>query len=127
LVFTELIRRHEVARKILDFAWASGRKLIVAVIGSTVILLGVALIFLPGPAIVVIPLGLGILSLEFAWAKRAVRELQNGSRAAVDKLRMNGAQTGRADQQAAGEAGSRGDADERRARADRAPLAGTLD
>jgi len=49
------------------------RKLIVAVIGVTVIAFGVALIVLPGPAFIVIPVGLGILATEFAWARRAVR------------------------------------------------------
>ena len=48
------------------------RKLIVAVIGITILLLGVVMVVLPGPAIIVIPLGLGILATEFAWAKRAV-------------------------------------------------------
>jgi tellurite resistance protein TerC len=49
------------------------RKLIIAVIGVTVVLLGVALLVLPGPAFIVIPVGLGILATEFAWARRAVR------------------------------------------------------
>ncbi|MEY2489203.1 MAG: hypothetical protein QOC70_1145 [Verrucomicrobiota bacterium] len=49
------------------------RKLIVAVIGVTVVLFGIALIVLPGPAVIVIPLGLAILATEFAWARRAVR------------------------------------------------------
>ena len=40
------------------------RKLIVAVIGVTVLLLGVALIVLPGPAFIVIPVGLAILATE---------------------------------------------------------------
>jgi len=31
---------------------------------------GLALLVLPGPAFVVIPIGLAILSLEFAWAER---------------------------------------------------------
>jgi uncharacterized protein (TIGR02611 family) len=49
------------------------RKLIVAVIGTTVVLFGLALIVLPGPAVVVVPLGLAILATEFAWARRLVR------------------------------------------------------
>ena len=44
------------------------RKILVTVIGGTVLLIGVAMIVLPGPAVVVIPLGLAILSLEFVWA-----------------------------------------------------------
>ena len=49
------------------------RKLIVAVIGSTVVLFGLALIVLPGPAVVVVPLGLALLATEFAWARRLIR------------------------------------------------------
>jgi Putative transmembrane protein (PGPGW) len=52
------------------------RKLVVAVIGGTVVLLGVALIVLPGPAFIVIPVGLAILATEFAWARRAIRRGQ---------------------------------------------------
>ena len=43
------------------------KRLIVAVIGITILVIGNAMIVLPGPAIVVIPLGLGILATEFAW------------------------------------------------------------
>lgn len=49
------------------------RKLIVGVIGSTVILFGLALVVLPGPAFLVIPLGLAILATEFAWARRLIK------------------------------------------------------
>jgi hypothetical protein len=46
------------------------RKVIVGLIGGTILLIGVALIVLPGPAFLVIPIGLAILATEFAWAKR---------------------------------------------------------
>ncbi|MGH8093545.1 MAG: PGPGW domain-containing protein [Chthoniobacterales bacterium] len=49
------------------------RKLIVAVIGGTVLLFGLALVVLPGPAVVAVPLGLAILATEFAWARRLIR------------------------------------------------------
>jgi tellurite resistance protein TerC len=49
---------------------------IVAVIGVTVLAIGVAMIILPGPAMVVIPLGLGILAIEFAWARRMLERLK---------------------------------------------------
>lgn len=45
------------------------RRVIVAVIGFTVLLLGIAMIALPGPAFIVIPLGLAILATEFVWAE----------------------------------------------------------
>lgn len=49
------------------------RKLIVGVIGGTIILFGLALIILPGPAFLVIPLGLAILATEFAWARLLIK------------------------------------------------------
>jgi tellurite resistance protein TerC len=55
------------------------RKIVVAVIGGTVLLLGLALIVLPGPAFVVIPLGLAILASEFLWARRLLRRVQDGA------------------------------------------------
>jgi uncharacterized protein (TIGR02611 family) len=53
------------------------RKLIVAVIGGTVVLIGIALIVLPGPAFIVIPVGLAILATEFAWARRALKRTRD--------------------------------------------------
>ena len=52
------------------------RKVGIAFAGSTVVLVGVAMIVLPGPAVLVIPLGLTILSKEFPWAKRLMVWLQ---------------------------------------------------
>lgn len=45
-------------------------KLVVAVVGGSVVLVGIGMLVLPGPAILVIPLGLGILATEFLWARR---------------------------------------------------------
>jgi uncharacterized protein (TIGR02611 family) len=53
------------------------RRLIIFIVGLTVLLIGVAMIVLPGPATVVIPLGLGILAIEFAWARRLLDQLKN--------------------------------------------------
>ena len=49
------------------------RTIVVAVVGGTVLALGIALIVLPGPAFLVIPAGLAILAIEFAWARRWLR------------------------------------------------------
>ena len=46
------------------------KRFLVALIGGTVVLLGVVMIVLPGPALVVIPAGVAILATEFYWAKR---------------------------------------------------------
>jgi uncharacterized protein (TIGR02611 family) len=46
------------------------KRIVVAVVGGTVTLIGIALIVLPGPAFLIIPIGLSILATEFVWAKR---------------------------------------------------------
>ena len=63
---------------------AHARRILVLVMGGTVIAIGMALLILPGPGIVIIVAGLGILGLEFAWARhwlRRARELLPSSRA----------------------------------------------
>ncbi|MBI4834904.1 MAG: PGPGW domain-containing protein [Planctomycetes bacterium] len=45
------------------------KRVVIIVIGFTVLLIGIAMIVLPGPAIIVIPLGLAILGTEFIWAR----------------------------------------------------------
>lgn len=55
------------------------RKIAVAVIGTTVLMVGLALTVLPGPAIVVIPLGLAILATEFLWARRLLCRIRQGT------------------------------------------------
>lgn len=54
----------------------NARKLVVAVVGGSVLLVGVAMIVLPGPAILVIPVGLAILATEFIWAGRWLKRAQ---------------------------------------------------
>ena len=51
-------------------------RLIVLVVGVTVVGIGVAMIVLPGPAFVVIPAGLGILATEFLWARRLLERVK---------------------------------------------------
>src|SRR5436190_18710039 len=49
---------------------------IVSVVGATVLLIGIALLVLPGPAFIVIPVGLAILASEYAWARRWLRKVR---------------------------------------------------
>jgi hypothetical protein len=72
-------------RRTITYSWA--RRIAVAVIGGSVVLVGVAMIVLPGPAIVVIPLGLGILGLEFAWARHWLRKLKVTAHDVVNRVR----------------------------------------
>ena len=52
------------------------KRVIVSVIGATILLIGVALLVLPGPAFIVIPVGLAILASEYAWARRWLRKVR---------------------------------------------------
>jgi hypothetical protein len=72
-------------RRTITYRWA--RRIVVAVIGGTILLLGVAMVVLPGPAIVVIPVGLGILGLEFAWARHWLRKLRSTATDVVNRVR----------------------------------------
>lgn len=55
------------------------KRLIIAVIGFTVLLIGLAMIVLPGPAIVVIPIGLAILATEYVWARRLLDRVKSSA------------------------------------------------
>jgi tellurite resistance protein TerC len=63
------------------------RRLVIALIGGTTVLLGLALVVLPGPAVLVIPLGLGILGLEFAWARRWLERFRVEARRAAERIK----------------------------------------
>jgi len=60
----------------LDATYRLARRIVILVVGGTVLLFGLALTVLPGPAFVVIPIGLGILGLEFRWARRWLRQIK---------------------------------------------------
>jgi tellurite resistance protein TerC len=74
-------------RKTLDFGYRTARKLVIGVVGGSVLLFGLALVVLPGPAFLVIPLGLAILSLEFAWARHWLRLAREQGARAFDTAR----------------------------------------
>jgi uncharacterized protein (TIGR02611 family) len=63
------------------------RRLLVLVIGSTVLLAGIAMLVLPGPGILVILIGLAILATEFMWAERLLRQARERASRAVEKAR----------------------------------------
>jgi len=68
------------------------RKVVIALVGGTVTLIGIAMIVLPGPAFVVLPAGLAILAIEFAWARRWLKKVKQMAQEAVDKMHHNSPQ-----------------------------------
>lgn len=68
----------------VHFTWRQVRKIVVLIVGSVVIFVGVILLVTPGPAFVVIPAGIAILSVEFPWAKRLFHKIQEWFKWAID-------------------------------------------
>lgn len=60
----------------LKISYKVARRIAITVLGSTVLLLGIIMIVTPGPALLVIPMGLAILGLEFAWARLWMKRLR---------------------------------------------------
>ena len=56
------------------------KRVVVIVVGFTVLVFGIVLIVLPGPATLVIPLGLAILATEFVWARRLLIRFKREAR-----------------------------------------------
>lgn len=66
-------------------------RVVFAMAGATVTLAGLIMFITPGPALVVIPIGLAMLALEFAWAEemleRAVERAEAARRTATEASR----------------------------------------
>lgn len=52
------------------------KRLFIIIFGFTILIIGLALIILPGPAFIVIPIGLSILATEFIWAKNLLEKVK---------------------------------------------------
>ena len=73
----------------LDQVHPAIRRGLVAILGITIVLIGLMLVFLPGPGALVILIGLAVLGTEFVWARRIIlraRELGKQGRDYVKSL-----------------------------------------
>jgi len=66
--------------------YKTARRVVRVVVGFTLLLVGIALIVLPGPATVVIPISLMILAGEFVWARRLLNKFNEGYKSGVNGL-----------------------------------------
>ncbi|MFH1277891.1 MAG: PGPGW domain-containing protein [Candidatus Eisenbacteria bacterium] len=82
-------------RPALSATYRTARRVVVAVVGGTVLLLGVLMMIGPGPGLLTVAAGLGILGIEFAWARRWLRRVKEESIKAARKVRAK--RKGRAD------------------------------
>ena len=69
-------------RVVLRHAWRT----IIIVVGSTLVLIGLAMLVLPGPGIVVMIAGLAILAREFIWAQGLLDKAQNTAKRQYDRV-----------------------------------------
>lgn len=61
----------------------TARKIVVAVIGGTVLVLGVVMILTPGPGVAAIFAGLAILATEFVFARQLLKRAKEKARVAA--------------------------------------------
>ena len=52
------------------------RRFVVSVVGLTLLLCGAVMLVTPGPGSLVILAGLGVLAVEFAWARRLLKKIK---------------------------------------------------
>jgi putative transmembrane protein PGPGW len=72
--------------EIKDANFGGGRgvkRVLIGLMGRTVLAIGAMLVILPGPGLPIIAAGLAILATEFFWARRAMRK----AKGAVAKVR----------------------------------------
>lgn len=74
-------------------AYRQIRRIVVLFVGTTVVVVGIIMLVTPGPAVVVIPLGLLILSTEFVWAKRLLTKVKEKITETAKSVTGNGEPT----------------------------------
>lgn len=62
--------------RVVSISLKPAYKVIIAILGSIVILAGFIMLVTPGPGILAILLGLLILASEFVWAKRLLKKMK---------------------------------------------------
>ena len=63
-------------QKSIHWTYKTARRVAIAVLGTTIIAIGIVMIVAPGPALIVIPIGLAVLGVEFAFARRWLKSLR---------------------------------------------------
>jgi uncharacterized protein (TIGR02611 family) len=63
-------------RGVNDLEMKQARRLLVFVVGTSVLLLGIVLLVVPGPGLLTIALGLSILASECSWARQGLERLR---------------------------------------------------
>lgn len=54
------------------------KRFLFTLIGFTILMIGIVMIVFPGPAFIIIPLGLAILGTEYVWANKMFEKMKKG-------------------------------------------------
>ena len=65
-----------------NLAW----RIFIGVLGGTITVSGAVALVAPGPGVLILLAGLGILATEFAWASRAMSKTKTIAQTAADKV-----------------------------------------
>lgn len=68
----------------------TARKVVIFIIGSTIVLIGIIMIVAPGPAVIVIPAGLAVLGTEFLWAKLLLKRMKAKTQGVFEAIGFGG-------------------------------------
>ncbi len=63
-------------RRTLHLTYKLVRRIVIFIVGVTIVVIGVIMFVTPGPALVVIPIGLAVLGIEFAWARHWLKVMK---------------------------------------------------
>lgn len=74
-------------QRLVDGSYKMAKRVVVAVIGGTVLALGVVMLVAPGPGIAAVAAGLAILAVEFAWARTWLARVRRKMSEATSALR----------------------------------------
>lgn len=66
-------------KRTIHITYRVARRIVLTVVGLTVVLLGVVMLVTPGPGLLGMIAGLGILALEYTWARRWLTSVRNGA------------------------------------------------
>jgi len=72
-------------KRTLKLTYKLVRRIIIFIVGVTIVAIGVVMIVTPGPAVIVIPAGLAVLGMEFAWARHWMKVIKEKATEVANK------------------------------------------
>ena len=79
-------------QKAAHLTYKTARRIAILSVGSTIVIIGIVMLVTPGPGLIVIPIGLAVLGIEFAWARIWLRRIREGISNANSKGRAERAE-----------------------------------